>query len=334
MSKQTTYGLKELNFESTIGGEGGENNLREIPVIDLSDFDQRREEIKDQLWFAATEIGFFQLINHGIPTADILTAFDASERFFALQNSAKGAYPLKDGLNAGWEFKAQVRPSTGTADQKESYQITLPHMDGLWPNQTVVPEFQRIVLDFEYRAWQLGMKVLSCFAEKLGFERDFFTKAHDRSSAEYQSTLRLLHYLPLGDDVKAEPGIWRAGAHTDFDCLTMVFQKEGQGGLQVCPGKEAADGSQEWTSVVPKNGVVTCNIGDMLMRWSDDRLLSTLHRVRMPKPEEPAGPRYSMAFFCQANKDQMIQGPEKKYEPISARDYLLQRINANFSDQK
>lgn len=334
MSKQTTYGLKELNFESTIGGEGGENNLREIPVIDLSDFDQRREEIKDQLWFAATEIGFFQLINHGIPTADILTAFDASERFFALQNRAKEAYPLKDGLNAGWEFKAQVRPSTGTADQKESYQITLPHMDGLWPNQTVVPEFQRIVLDFEYRAWQLGMKVLSCFAEKLGFATDFFTRAHERSSAEYQSTLRLLHYLPLGDDVKAEPGIWRAGAHTDFDCLTMVFQKEGQGGLQVCPGKEAADGSQEWTSVVPKNGVVTCNIGDMLMRWSDDRLLSTLHRVRMPKPEEPAGPRYSMAFFCQANKDQIIQGPERKYEPISARDYLLQRINANFSDKK
>mgnify|MGYP001222292927 FL=1 len=48
------YGLDELNFESTIGGEGGENNLREVPVIDLSDFATRREEIKDQLWFAAT----------------------------------------------------------------------------------------------------------------------------------------------------------------------------------------------------------------------------------------------------------------------------------------
>ena len=330
-----TYGLKELNFESTIGGEGGENNLREIPIIDLSDFDARRQEITEQLWYAATEIGFFQLINHGLPTADILTAFDASERFFALSKEQKSAYPLKDGLNAGWEFMAQVRPSTGTADQKESYQITLPHMDDLWPNQTVVPEFQRIVLDFEYRAWQLGMKVLSCFADKLSFERDFFTKAHDRSSAEYQSTLRLLHYLPLAEDAQPEAGLWRAGAHTDFDCLTMVFQKEGQGGLQVCPGKEAMEkGSQEWTSVVPKNGVITCNIGDMLMRWSDDKLKSTLHRVRMPKPDEARGPRYSMAFFCQANKDKVIQGPDKKYEPITARDYLLQRINANFAEKK
>jgi len=332
----TTYGLKELNFESTIGGEGGENNLREVPVIDLSDFANRREEIKEQLWFAATEIGFFQLVNHGIPTEDILTAFDASERFFALEKEKKERFPLKEGLNAGWEFMAQVRPSTGTADQKESYQVTLPHMDDLWPNQTVVPEFQRIILDFENRAWTLGMSILSCFAEKLGFESDFFTKAHDRSSEEYQSTLRLLHYLPLSEKVKAEPGLWRAGAHTDFDCLTMVFQKEGQGGLQVCPGKDAMQegAAQDWTSVIPKNGIITCNIGDMLMRWSDDKLLSTLHRVRMPKADEPTGPRYSMAFFCQANKDQVIQGPEKKYEPITARDYLLQRINANFAEKK
>lgn len=64
-----------------------------------------------------------------------------------------------------------MRPSTGTADDKESYQITLPHMDDLWPNQTLVPEFHRVMLDFEYRAWQLGMKVLSCFADRLGFER-------------------------------------------------------------------------------------------------------------------------------------------------------------------
>jgi len=311
------YGLDELNFESTIGGEGGENNLREVPVIDLSDFATRREEIKDQLWFAATEIGFFQLVNHGIATDEILTAFDASERFFALEKASKENYPLKEGLNAGWEFMAQVRPSTGTPDQKESYQVTLPHMDNLWPNQTMVPEFQRIILDFEHRAWSLGMSILSCFAEKLGFESDFFTKAHNRSSEEYQSTLRLLHYLPLADGATAEPGLWRAGAHTDFDCLTMVFQKEGQGGLQVCPGKEAKDGSQEWTSVIPKNGVITCNIGDMLMRWSDDKLLSTLHRVRMPKPEESKGPRYSMAFFCQANKmkkSEKVKG-EKKYRP-------------------
>lgn len=47
--------------------------------------------------------------------------------------------------------------------------------------------------------------------------------------------------------------------------------------------------------------MITCNIGDMLMRWSDDKLLSNLHRVRMPKPKEFLGPRYSIAHFALAN---------------------------------
>ena len=97
----------------------------------------------------------------------------------------------------------------------------------------------------------------------------------------------------------------------------------------MCPGKEFD--SHEWTSVEPLPGVITCNIGDMLMRWSDDQLKSNLHRVRMPKPDEYQGPRYSIAYFAQANTDAMIQGPQRKYEPISAKDYLLQRIAANFA---
>jgi isopenicillin N synthase-like dioxygenase len=277
-------------------------------------------------------VGFFQLANHGLEPGLVGEAFGLSERFFALPEAEKQRFRLKKGLNAGWEFKSQVRPSTGTADDKESYQITLPRMDDLWPNQTLVPEFQRVMLNFEYRAWCLGMDILSCFADRLGFERDFFTKAHDRAQPDYQSTLRLLHYLPQPEDQPLDPSIWRAGAHTDFDCLTMVFQQEGQGGLQVSPGRgtEGKGGEREWYSVTPKDGLITCNIGDMLMRWSDDRLKSTLHRVRMPRPGEYNGPRYSLAFFCQANKDEIIQGPEQKYPPISARDYLLQRIQANF----
>lgn len=332
MSKSTKYGLKELEFESTLGGEGTETDSRQIPLIDLSDFANRRVEITEQLWAAASDVGFFQLVNHGLDVDKVREAFRMAEAFFALDKETKARFPLKEGLNTGWEFRSQVRPSTGTADEKESFQVTLPYMDDLWPGQTTLPEFQRVILDFEYRCWQVGMDILSCFADKLGFERDFFTHAHDRSSPEYQSTLRLLHYLPLPEDAQVAAGTWRAGAHTDFDCLTMVFQKEGQFGLQVCPGKDAQGrADQEWTSVVPRDDVITCNIGDMLMRWSDDKLRSTLHRVRMPRPGEYQGPRYSMAFFCQANKDVMIQGPEKKYPEISARDYLLQRINANFA---
>lgn len=326
--KNASYDLQELQFESTLGGEGVENDQLQIPIIDLTNFAARRAEITDQLWQAATEVGFFQLSHHGLDLALIEQIFKQAETFFALPKITKQQYPLKEGLNAGWEFMEQVRPSTGTADQKESYQVSLPHMDNLWPQE--LPEFQTTLLEFEARAWQLGMDILSCFADKLGFARDFFAEVHKRDSAHYQNTLRLLHYLPMAEYPR-QKGIWRAGAHTDFDCLTMVFQKEGQGGLQVCGGKNATE-QQTWSNVIPRTGIITCNIGDMLMRWSDDQLKSTLHRVRMPLPSEYQGPRYSLAYFCQANKDVVIQGPQKKYAPISAADFLRKRINANFSE--
>ncbi|ELU12350.1 hypothetical protein CAPTEDRAFT_130805 [Capitella teleta] len=328
---QRDYSLAELNLEKTLGSRGTENDRKAIPVIDLSDFHERKQEITEQLWAAAIEVGFFQVTHHDIALTDINKAFQFSEQFFSLPITEKEQYPLKDGLNAGWEFQAQVRPSTGTADRKESYQITRPHMTELWPEESESPSaiagFQSFLLSFEHQCWQLGMNILSCFADKLGFTSDFFRNAHNWQADDYQSTLRLLHYLPM--EGKPAPGIWRAGAHTDFDCLTMVFQKAGQGGLQACPGKDS-NSQLEWTNVVPKEGVITCNIGDMLMRWSDDQLKSTLHRVRMPQPDENQGSRYSMAFFCQANRNEVIQGPKKKYQAITAADYLQQRIKANF----
>lgn len=322
------YGLEELNRETAFGGEGA-TVLRDVPRIDLTDYETRRQEITEALWEAATEVGFFQLVNHGIPQSLIDEAFLMSERFFDLPQEVKTRYPLVGGSNAGWEYKAQVRPSTGTADQKESYQVTLPRMAGLWPSGEELAGFKAIMLAFERANWVLGMKVLACFGDRLGFAPDFFTDAHDPLSPEYQSTLRLLHYLAMDDAKPEDFEFWRAGAHTDFDCLTLLHQRPGQGGLQLCPGKESD--TLAWTDVEPHAGVVTCNIGDMLMRWSDDQLQSTLHRVRMPRPDEYLGARYSIAFFCQANKDAIIEGPDKNYEPITAHDYLQMRIAANFN---
>ncbi|MDQ0455756.1 isopenicillin N synthase family dioxygenase [Rhizobium paknamense] len=326
-----TYNLAELNKETTIGGLGTTVE-REIPVIDLADFDTRKLEIADQLWHAATEIGFFQVFNHGIPQEEIDIAFDTAWRFFELPAEVKGQYPMPKGTNAGWEFKAQVRPSTGTPDNKESYQITRPNMEKLWPSEEELPGFQDRMLRFERMNWELGMRILSCFALKMGFAEDFFTKAHDPASDQYQSTLRLIHYMSMEGAKPEDFTFWRAGAHSDFDCLTILHQKEGEGGLQVCPGKDASTGA--WTDVPPKKGYITCNIGDMLMRWSDDQLQSTLHRVRMPQPGEYMGRRLSLPFFCQANRDAVMQGPLGTYEPITAGDYLTMRINANFNKNK
>lgn len=322
--------LAELEKESRMGEYGTEIE-RDVPVIDISDYFARKPEITEELWQAATDIGFFQLTGHGIPETLIDEAFALSAGFFALPEDTKQRYPLKPGTNAGWEYKAQVRPSTGTADQKESYQVTLPRMAGLWPTDEELAGFKATMLAFERMNWAVAMKVLSCFADKLGFGPDTFTDAHDPLKPEYQSTLRLIHYLGM-EDAKAEDfKFWRAGAHTDFDCLTLLHQRTGQGGLQLCPGKDSQGRAIAWTDVPPADGIITCNIGDMLMRWSDDRLLSNLHRVRMPKPEEYLGPRYSIAYFAQANMDVMLEGPDRKYEPMTAHDYIQMRLGANFA---
>ncbi|MGX1805678.1 isopenicillin N synthase family dioxygenase [Nocardia sp. NPDC055321] len=322
-SQETT----EVAREMRMGGLGAEA-AREIRVIDLTDFEDRRAEITDQLWTAATEIGFFQLSGHGIPQEQIDSVFDCTARFFALPEPVKAQYPLVKADNAGWESMSQVRPSIGVPDQKESYQVTRPHMDGRWPTAAELTGFTGAVLDFEHACWTVAMRVLSCFADRLGFDRDYFTAAHDPASPHYQSTLRLLHYFAVPPELRHVPGRWRAGAHTDFDCLTLLFQRDGQGGLQVCPGREMDE--QQWTSITPSSSLITCNIGDMLTRWSDDLLPSNFHRVRGPGPDEYQGERYSIAYFAQADRDAVIQGPRGAYPPVTAADFLAERVRANY----
>ena len=310
---------------------GKAKSERSLPLIDLSNFSRRRNEIREKLWDAATHYGFFQLVNHGIPTKDIDFAFIQANRFFDLAESEKAKFSLRKFKNAGWESRKQVRPSTGLADQKESYQIIHPRMKGLWPKESQLPGFKRQMLAFEHSCWFLSMQLMSCFAEKLGLDKDHFTHAHNPEQSDYQSTLRLLHYYANTEKDDREPAKrpqqWWAGAHTDYNCLTLLFQRNHQRGLEVCCDQTKE--TQAWSPVIPDEGLITCNIGDMLMRWSDDKLRSTLHRVTMPKGSEPFDDRHSMAFFCQANGRQTIYGNEGKYPPISAREFLKQRIATN-----
>jgi len=320
--------LSELTKERSMGALGNETADREIRRVDLSNFEERRAEIAEEIWGAARQIGFFQIYNHGIVPDLQQAAFALSKQFFALPEQLKARYPLVRSLNAGWESRSQVRPSIATPDDKESYQITRPHMQDRWPSQEELAGFSATMLAFEAQCWQVAMRVLSCFAEKLGFHRGFFTEAHDPAEPGYQSTLRLLHYFS-GEPDNAEGALrWRAGAHTDFDCLTLLFQQDGQGGLQVCPGLEAD--AQEWTPIEPSSETITCNIGDMLMRWSDNQLPSNFHRVKSPGPEDSRGDRYSIAFFAQANRHVVIRGPQALHPEITAAEYLAQRVQANY----
>ncbi|SEO47901.1 isopenicillin N synthase family dioxygenase [Trujillonella endophytica] len=321
--------LTELEREARMGALGTETSDREVRRISLAGLPGRRAEIAAQLWAAATDIGFFQVVDHGITAEEIDVAFAAAQAFFALPAEVKARRPLDRALNAGWESKSQVRPSIGTPDEKESFQVTLPHMAGRWPTDEELAGFRATMLGFEARCRQVALDVLSCFAVELGFDPDFFARAHDPAAPDYRSALRLLHYFPVSPEAAARTDLWRAGAHTDFDCLTLLFQRPGQGGLQVLPGAEAE--GQAWTPVDPAGDAITCNIGDMLTRWSDGVLPSNFHRVKAPGPGDDLGPRYSIAFFAQANADVVIESPGGTYPPITAGDFVQERIRANYA---
>lgn len=271
------------------------------------------------------------LENHGISTEQIQDAFSLSQDFFALPDDVKAKTPL-NGKNMGWEKGAQIRPSTGTADQKESMQLQFARMEGMWPSNDDVPNFRARAEAFMFAVQQLSVKVMECFAEGLGLPLSTFTEGTvDPGVGDSQSTLRLLHYHSVEGKEFGE-SFWRAGSHADFDVLTMLFQRDREGGLEVCPGREVVGDfghGNTWKNVEARSDRIVCNIGDQLMRWSDDRLKSTFHRVRLPKQGEPKGPRYSIAFFNQARSNVVIQGPGKKYAPITGSEFIKQALERN-----
>jgi isopenicillin N synthase-like dioxygenase len=148
----------------------------------------------------------------------------------------------------------------------------------------------------------------------LGVEEDFFNDKIDRSIG----TMRLNYYPAQA--VPPRPGQLRASAHTDYGGFTILSGEDVPGGLQVrtCQG--------QWIDVhtTPTNFVV--NIGDLLMRWTNDRWLSNLHRVvNPPLGAGPSRPRLSIAFFNHPNYDVLIEclAPpgEAKHAPVLSGEY-------------
>ena len=229
-----------------------------------------------------------------------------------------------------------MRPSTGTADLKESFQIGYTAAaERSWP--AALPGFRPACAAFMAAAQRVSDVLLRALALALALPEETLVAEHDVTRSDVQTVLRLLHYPPLAHrgevDVEGH-NRWRAGAHTDFDVLTLLFQRPGEDGLEVCPGRAASTHfahGDTWLPVPPEPGVITCNIGDMLMRWTDDAFVSTFHRVRAPPVHSDAArrPRYSIAYFNQACQSTVIKG--SKYAPLTGAEFLAQAIARNYA---
>ncbi|KAI7458795.1 Clavaminate synthase-like protein [Hortaea werneckii] len=312
---------------------------RSIPRISLAHFTSRVDEITTQLVHAAETDGFFSLTDTGISIDEIEAIFRTSESFFDLPDDVEATVPFTH-KNVGWEKKSQVRPSTGFPDQKESYQLQFgANMTDKWISPAHLPSFQSDAKAFMHKAQSLSEKLMLCFARGLGFPDDYFIKAHDISRPDCQSVLRLLHYFAVDRSAGPPPEtFYRAGAHADWDLLTLLFQRPGQSGLEICPGREAVTTfgmGDTWTKIDFAPGDIVCSIGDLLMSWSDDRFKSTFHRVKAPSEEgDYFGPRYSIAFFNQPCTDCEIQGPKGKYPRVTGAEFTKAAMERNFAALK
>lgn len=122
------------------------------------------------------------------------------------------------------------------------------------------------------------------------------------------------------------------GAHTDFGAITILLQ-DLVGGLQVWDRT-----SSEWINVVPTKGAFVVNLGNLMMRWTNDRYLSNLHRVINKSGQE----RYSIPFFFAGNPDFLVQcftdcqdeETGAKYPPITVEDWMSGRYADTYGTSK
>ena len=153
----------------------------------------------------------------------------------------------------------------------------------------------------------------------LDLEESYFERIANKGN----SVMRSIHYPPVRIDDKGE----RSGAHEDINLITLLI-----GGNQ--PGLEIKSKDNEWISVDTAPEVLVCNIGDMLQRLTNHKLVSTTHRVKAPIESMDIS-RYSIPFFVHPNPDWLIEtldscctedNPKRYIEPILAEDYLQERL--------
>ena len=299
-----------------------------IPVIDLSKPD---EDVAKELVAAFQTIGFATLIHHGIPLNQMEDAFQASSKFFALSPEEKLKYKYQGHKsNRGYiPFMSETHEHV-SADIKETFdlgtqgeaQYTTP-----WPDELKETPFQRDLLTYYHSCETVFLRMMKLIGVGLNIQDSGYFA--DRSQKKH-CNLRLLHYpaVKKSPDITVDDDetIIRGARHTDFGTLTLLAQ-DGTGGLRV----QHLDGS--WSFVPPVPGSLIVNVGDMLMRWTNDTLRATPHQVvNLPSHGDMIPERYSIAFFCNADPDCLLEVVEgvssdpPKYEPVTAHQYLTKRL--------
>lgn len=312
-----------------------------VPIIDFSRFSdaQQRLSLAREIDQASRSSGFFYVSHHGIAQELIDKTFKAAQDFFALpledkqlisiNNTSKasknfrGYFAIEQekldfALEYAGDYKEGLKIGRDLPEHHPLVQAKVPlHGANQWPQGLAL--WQETMNQYLAACQQLGCQLMSAFALALDADTDYFSDL----LTEPMVTLAPLHYppAPIGK-------ISGAGAHSDYGCLTMVYQQDVVG-LQVYDTSV-----KSWLDVPIIDNTLVVNIGDMLQRWSNNTYKSTPHRVVNNSQDD----RYSLAFFFDPNFDaslQPIPGCVSKdnppvYQDMTAGAYMLDRMNSSF----
>ncbi|HVY50940.1 MAG TPA: 2OG-Fe(II) oxygenase family protein [Devosia sp.] len=315
-----------------------------FPIVSLRAFETAgrvdRRAMAAEVDRICRETGFLALTGHSVPEQTIEAAWESARAFFDLPAETKQrarapfpGYPYGY-LGPNTEALAASRGVATPPDLKESFNggplstppgltdreaLSFCYAPTIWPTE---PEGFRAAWEAYYRAMEdLAARIMVLFAAALKLPDDFFEGFIDHPI----SALRALNYPE--QTVAPQPGQLRAGAHSDYGSLTILLPQAGSRGLQIA----RADGS--WMEVPPVPGAFIINIGDLMQRWTNDRWVSTVHRVANPaNPDEARARRQSFAFFHQPNWFaeivSLVDDEPPKYEPVLSGPYLMGKFKS------
>jgi len=278
-----------------------------IPRIDVAghlagDAESSRRAATQLRW-AFENVGFYYLAGHGVPQSLIDRTYEAAARFHAQPMAKKlalkvnehniGYLPISDA--ASQQAAAQGRKPS----QNEAYflrrertpddpaVVANRRFHGLnqWPDD--LPGFRATTLEYMQTLEALCRRLVPLYAMALDLPADFF----DACFAVPHMILRMSRYPVIDDEDETVASLV---PHTDSGFMTLLPPNP-------VPGLSILLPNGRWIDAPGVDGAFVVNGGDILHRWTNERFLSTPHRVRVPRRE-----RTSIAFFLDPNPEALV----------------------------
>jgi isopenicillin N synthase-like dioxygenase len=312
---------------------------RAIPILDLAEYlagsEAAAEQLAERLRYTQENVGFYVVVNHGVPRDVIDHGYAELAKFFELPEPEKLKIRINDSTigyippRSTMYVSATVHKNT-KKDLNETITLArerapddpaiLSGIRFVGPNQWPegMPEFRDAMIAYQDAISKLGFAMLPIYARALGLPPDYF----DPHFTEPLWWTRNSHYAAI----EPEENQFGIAPHCDHSFITLLPISDVSGLEVMWP-----DG--EWVPVKPVPGGIVINTGEFLARWTNGRFLATPHRVIMPSRD-----RYSMAMFFNPSPETMAVPFETcvtderpaAYEPVSMLDYMSWYMDTNY----